>query len=115
MKEAEKNNKKKEKVKNSIFSVGQYVTFWLLAAFTVSCCLLLFLSHAEISEAIIRERAPLVFLNIFILTAVFTGIDVIRRNYTVKRPVEQILRATKNPAGRFFSPDSGTLSVKPEK
>ena len=75
--------------------IGQFLIFWMLAAFTVSCCMILFLSNADVSEAVIRERAPLVLENIFVLSAVFTVIDAARRFYTVNRPMEKILDATK--------------------
>lgn len=87
--------KEGKKIQKRLISIGQFLIFWMLAAFTVSCCMILFLSNAEVSETVIRERAPLVFGNIFVLSAVFAVSDTVRRFYTVNRPVKKILDATK--------------------
>lgn len=81
---------------HSVFSVWNFLIFWGLATFTVSCCMILFISDSGISEEVIRERAPAVALNILVLSTLFTAIDTIRRAYTVNLPVKRILAGTQS-------------------
>lgn len=88
---------RKEERKNprSLFSVGNFFMFWLFAALVAGCSMLLFISGTGIPEEIIRHRAPAVFINIIILSTLLTAFDVLRRNFTVRRPVERILEGTR--------------------
>lgn len=83
--------KNDHRIQRSLFSPGQFFIFFGLAAFTVTCCFLLFFSGADIPDSIFRERAGLVFGNVLLLSAIFTLIDAVRRYYTVKRPIQYIL------------------------
>lgn len=83
-----------EKIRKSFFSIWNFLIFWGLAAFTVTCCFLLFIVGADIPEDVIRDRAGWVFLNVMFLSALFSFVDVIRREYTLKRPLNHILEAT---------------------
>ena len=83
-----KNNKK-------LFSPWQFFVFFIMSAFLITCCFLLFFSGIDMPLEIIKGRAIITFLNVIFLSALFTAIDVFRRLYTIKRPITRILDATK--------------------
>ena len=49
----------------------------------------------ELTEENISTAAKLTFLNVILLTAVFTLLDAVRRKITVERPVRRILEASE--------------------
>lgn len=79
-----------------------FVLFFAIIAFSVTCSILLFFSGIEMSEAQVREIAPVVFINVILLTVIFVVADHIRRRITVERPSEEIQKAlTKMKQGDF--------------
>lgn len=52
--------------------------------------MLLSFNLIELTEAQVREFAPGVFYNTFILAALFTLVDMLRRKWTVDRPAKEI-------------------------
>lgn len=82
-------------------SVNRYLVFFLLMAFVITCCMLLFLetmnaaTGLELSEEMISRAAKLTFLNILFLSLICTVIDGVRRRYMVERPVRQIVTAAE--------------------
>jgi signal transduction histidine kinase len=87
--------KKKSQVQKSMFSLWNLIIFFLLVAFTVTCCFLMFFSGADIPEDIIRARAGKTFCNVLVLSVLFSLIDYLRRKLTVQQPVNRILEATR--------------------
>lgn len=83
-----KNNKK-------LFSPWQFFVFFIMSAFLITCCFLLFLTGIDMPREMVRGRAIITFLNVIFLSALFTAIDFFRRLYTIKRPITKILEATK--------------------
>ncbi len=82
----------KEKQKKMLIdAVKHYVAFFLLMAFIVTCNFFLFMHGMEMNEDEIRAAAPITLLNILLLTFLFCVIDVMRRMWTVGRPVARIL------------------------
>lgn len=79
--------------RKSLFSLLNFVPFFLLTAFVVTCSVLLMLANADLPESFYRERAPLVFINVIVLSTLFTLIDFIRRKITIERPVKAIVKA----------------------
>ncbi len=77
-----------------------FCVFFLLVAFVVTCCFLLFLTTMQdnlaipLTEVHLQLAAKLTFLNILLLSLLFTIIDARRRHYTVDVPVQLILDAT---------------------
>lgn len=73
-----------------------YITFFLLIAFVITCCMLLFLFTLQetmdisFTENNIRKASILTFCNIVLLSLLCTVIDSIRRKITVERPVRRI-------------------------
>lgn len=82
-------------------SVNRYLCFFLLMAFVITCCMVLFLetmsavTGLELSEEMISRAAKLTFLNILFLSLVCTVIDGVRRRYMVERPIKQIVAASE--------------------
>ncbi len=72
-----------------------FISFFLLCSFVVSVSFLLFFKSIQLPEEQVRQAAPMVFVNIIILTTVFVFFDIIRRRITVDRPVKQIKQALK--------------------
>ena len=65
------------------------VTFFFIA-FIVTCNMVLFLHSMNIDAEILRTAAPVTFVNVLFLSALFSIVDVIRRYFTVERPLEKI-------------------------
>ena len=82
-------------------AVNNYVVFFLVVAFAVTCCMLLFLNTLASSmglvfdESNIAAAAKVTFLNVLILTFLFGTIDYLRRKIMVDRPVKIITAATE--------------------
>ncbi len=82
-------------------AVNHYFIFFLLVAFVVTCCMLLFLSTIAENLGItftkenLSVAAKITFLNVVLLSGLFTAIDFIRRKLTVHRPVRKITIAAE--------------------
>lgn len=93
---------KGKEVKKSLFSVWQFLIFFVLVAFTVSCSFLLFFSHVDLPKKVIMERAPITFINVVFISALFTLVDALRRKYTIERPVKRIMEGTRKITNGYF-------------
>ena len=82
-------------------AVNNYVVFFLVVAFAVTCCMLLFVSILAESMGItftaenITVAAKLTFGNVVLITFLFGTADFIRRKITVDLPVRRITEATR--------------------
>lgn len=83
------------RIHRSLFSVKSYIICFLMLAFAITCCFLLFLDQLEIEVLVVRKSAILTFINIIFLSLLFTVLNGIYRRLTVARPVRQILEATQ--------------------
>lgn len=87
--------------KRLLAAVQRYATFFLLMAFVITCCLILFLTQVQNATGItfskdnIRQAAVLTFVNVIWLSLLCTVIDGIRRRYMVERPVKRIINAAE--------------------
>ncbi len=86
--------------KNPFFRALQnYVTFFLLVAFIVSCSTMLFVSvmrdsmHLVLTRENMETAAKLTFFNVLLISFCASTIDYIRRKRMVDRPVKQIMDA----------------------
>ena len=86
--------------KRPLFRILQnYVTFFLLIGFIVTCCTALFVSIMQDSMGLvftkenIETAAKLNFANVVLITLFSGTIDYIRRKQMVDRPVKQIMAA----------------------
>lgn len=93
--------KNTDKKQGWLFSVRRYFAFFLLTAFIISCCMILFLnlladsSGIDFSKEYIEYAAKATFLNVILLSLLFTIIDGIRRKFMVERPVKKIVKAAE--------------------
>ncbi len=95
--------------KRVLLSLYHYLCFFLLVAFLITCCMMLFVStmsetlEIELSEQNIRVAATATFGNVVFLSLVFTVIDAVRRKVMVDRPVRQIVSAAEQIAKGDYS------------
>ena len=100
---------KKPKFKHVLLAVNNYIVFFLMVAFAVSCCMVLFVTTLADSMGLVFDRnniadaAKLTFGNVFLITLLFSTIDYIRRKMMVERPVKQILAAAEKVMQGDFS------------
>ena len=82
-----------------LFSFRRYFIFFLVMAFVISCCMILFLNTITASTGIvwskeyIERAAKVTFVNVMFLSLFMTIIDGLRRKIMVDRPVRQIIQA----------------------
>ena len=93
--------KGKRRLEGWLFALRRYLAFFLLMAFVISCCMLLFLNELSAATGIaltkdkIESAAKLTFVNILFLSLLCTVIDGLRRKWLVERPVRTIVRAAE--------------------
>ena len=90
---------KKPSFRQILRAVNNYVVFFLLVAFAVSCCMMLFVTTLADSMGLVFDKtniaaaAKLTFGNVILITFLFGTFDYFRRKYMVERPVKRILEA----------------------
>ena len=93
--------KKGSIVKTALKWINHYFVFFLLAAFVITCCTMLFVStlrdtlRLTLTSQNIQAAAKLTFWNVVLLSGIFTAIDITRRKLTVERPVKNITDAAE--------------------
>ncbi len=101
--------KNKSAIKRILLSLYHYICFFLLMAFLITCCMMLFLNTMQksmgiaLSEENIRSAAIITFWNVVLLSLIFTIIDGVRRKITVDRPVKKIVSAANKIAKGDYS------------
>ena len=94
-------NEKKKRSIRWLFSLRRYIIFFLLMAFIISCCMILFLNMMtrstglELTQEYIERAAKVTFLNVVLLSLLCTIVDGIRRRFMVDRPVRKIVKAAE--------------------
>lgn len=92
--------KKVSPVKGILKALNHYLIFFLLIAFIITCCTMLFVTTLSKSLGVtltqqnISVAAKLTFANVVLLSFIVTVIDRLRRKLTVERPVKMITEAT---------------------
>ncbi len=88
-------------MKKFLRAVNQFLIFFLLVAFVITCCTMLFVrtfsatSHIELTAENLELAAKVTFTNVVLLSLIFYLIDNVRRKVTVERPVNRILEAAE--------------------
>lgn len=88
-------------IKYFLKGIRRFFVFFLLVAFVISCCTMLFVSilsntlELTLNAENLNLAAKLTFMNVIILSIVFYVIDTIRRKLTVERPVKYITSAAE--------------------
>ena len=107
---------KKHRTEPFFRALQNYVTFFLLVGFIVSCCMMLFVSILAESMGLvftkenIAEAAKLTFGNVLLISVASATIDYFRRKLMVERPVKQIMNALDRVMQGDF-----TVRIKPVK
>ena len=92
---------KKLRFRTVLKTINNYVVFFLIVAFAVTCCMLLFVNVLVdtmgliLTEENIAAAAKLTFGNVVLITLIFGTIDYVRRKMMVDRPVKMITEATE--------------------
>ena len=92
---------KKPSLRSILRTINNYVVFFLVVAFAVTCCMLLFVNvlvdtmDLTLTEENIAAAAKLTFGNVVLITLLFGTIDYVRRKMMVDRPVKRITEATE--------------------
>ena len=107
--------KKNSRIKSALKWLSHYFVFFLLVAFVITCCTMLFVStlantlDITLSEDDIGAAATITFWNVALLSLIFTIFDTVRRKITVARPVKHITEAAEKIIQGDFS-----VRVKPQ-
>lgn len=94
-------NKKQMNRHRWFVSIQRYLIFFLLMAFVITCCMMLFLTVISRTAGVVWTQnyvelaAKITFVNVIFLSLVCTVIDGIRRKIMVERPVRQIIQAAE--------------------
>ena len=92
-----------------LHGISNWFVFFLLAAFVVTCCTLLFVRVMSdtlgivLTEENISQAAKLTFGNVIIISLLFTVIDAVRRRLMVDRPTKCIVSAGEKITNGDFS------------
>ena len=73
-----------------INSVWQFIIFFLLIAFVVTCNFLLLFNIMDWESFGIKNAAIITFMNVLLLTLIFCIFDAIRRKQMITKPVKRI-------------------------
>ncbi len=96
-------------MKKVLLSLYHFFCFFLLMAFVITCCTMLFVStmgrsmSIQFTEENINVAAKLTFGNVVLLSFVCTVIDTVRRKLTIERPVKTIVAAAEKIAKGDYS------------
>ena len=92
---------KKTGWKRFIKTVNYYLVFFIMVAFLVTCCMVLFLNtladtmEIEFTADNVTAAAKVTFGNVVLLTLLSGTIDYVRRKMMVDRPVKKIVAAAE--------------------
>lgn len=93
--------KQESKVRTVLRLINNYLVFFLMVAFVITCCMTLFITILSKSLGVdftadnITVAAKLTFGNVMLLSLIFTIIDAARRRATVEVPVRKIVKAAE--------------------
>ena len=96
-----KDIRERQKKVRWVFTVRRYIVFFLMMAFVISCCMILFLNMMSRTTGLvltkdhIEQAAKVTFLNVILLSLICSVIDGIRRRFMVDRPVRRIVKAAE--------------------
>lgn len=96
-------------MKRVLKAINHYFVFFMLVAFLVTCCIMLFTSmltrslNVVLTDENLHVAARLTFVNVLALSLAFTIVDALRRKLTVERSAKRIAEAAKKIAAGDFS------------
>lgn len=96
-------------MKKTLLTLQNFLVFFLLAAFVITCSISLFVStlqstlHHSFTEEEIASAAKITMVNVVLISALMAAIDYLRRKITVERPVKKITQAANKMIAGDFS------------
>lgn len=96
-------------MKRYLKAFNNYLVFFLITAFLVTCCIMLFTNALMdslgivLTEENLQSAAKLTFANVILLSLLFTIFDALRRKFTVERTARRIADAAKKIVAGDFS------------
>ena len=96
-------------MKRLLKAFSHYVLFFVVVTFLVSCCIMLFTNalmdslNITLTGENLSAAAKLTFINVLVLSLLFTMIDAVRRKLTVERTARRIADAASKIAAGDFS------------
>lgn len=88
-------------MKKILRAINQFLVIFLLVAFVITCCTMLFVTimsvtlHIELTAHNLNLAAKVTFANVVLLSLIFYIFDTIRRKWTVECPVNRITEAAE--------------------
>jgi len=101
-----------------IRAISHYISFFLIIAFAITCCMMLFVTALsttlgiELNGENLNSAAKITFWNVMLISLLFTVIDALRRKWTIDRNVKRISDAAEKMIRGDFSvriPEKTTL------
>ena len=96
-------------MKKALKTLHNFIVFFLLVAFVITCCLMLFTSTLqdtigrEFTQSEITDAAKATMLNVILISGIMAFGDYLRRKFTVERPVKKITDAASKMIDGDFS------------
>lgn len=96
-------------MKKALSTLQSFLVFFLLAAFVITCSIMLFVSTLQntlghtFTEEEIASAAKITMVNVVLISALMAAIDYLRRKITVERPVKKITQAANKMIAGDFS------------
>lgn len=93
--------KHRNSARELLCNIRNYLYFFTLVAFVITCCTMLFVTilsktiNITLTDQNISTAAKITFWNVVLLSLIFFIIDKIRRKLTVERPVRHITEAAE--------------------
>lgn len=100
---------KKEKLRTFLLSVYDYILFFVLIAFFISCSMMLFLNllqremHITLTQENIETAAKLTFYNVLFLSFICATIEKIRKKLIIDKQIQRISDAAEKMIHGDFS------------
>ncbi len=101
--------KRERRNKRLLGVLSSFFSFFVMVAFVITCCIMLFVSTLQETMGItftgddLASAAKLTMWNVVLISLVFAIIDALRRKYTVNRPVKRITDASEKMIKGDFS------------
>ena len=90
-------------------SINRYAVFLILVGFVTTCSTMLFVHElmnamdVELTGEMVGHAAKLTLINVFLISLIFYGIDVMRRKWMLEMPAKRITDAAKSVMEGDFS------------
>ena len=101
--------KQEKRFQYTLRAINNFLIFFLLVSFLITCCVMLFVSALSQSLGVtlnaenLKAAAKLTFGNVVLLSLLFSVIDILRRKLTVDLPVKRITEAAEKITQGDFS------------